>query len=309
MSLLQGKWLSADAKQKVLESKLIALHVGVLAKAAPAASSVVVTTEVEAAATTDVNVGTGAAIGALAAKGIFTGTVSGPTDLGKVVIRNAGTKDGIDDGTGQDVYGVLSWAASVYTLEFKKDAGTAHTMAGTESLDFFFIESFDLFEIGIDRFLTGGVNGVLDADTADDVLTHLGNGTGAHADTAIASTFSGTNYLDAATEVHAALIAADSQIKANADAIPAAPPVAKKEILTLVGGDITAGYKDLTGAAAGVSDISTVRVVPVGGLEQEYTVDFTVITDGSFIRRINWSGLGLDTVLVSGDKLQVFYEE
>jgi len=77
------------------------------------------------------------------------------------------------------------------------------------------------------------------------------------------------------------------------------------EIVTLDATDISNAYNDdltqVPGSATAVS------VCPVGGIPQEYTVDFTIITDGSDINRINWSGLGLAALLVNTDKLMVTY--
>lgn len=44
----------------------------------------------------------------------------------------------------------------------------------------------------------------------------------------------------------------------------------------------------------------------VGGCRQYYDIDFTITTDDSG-RRLSWSGLGLDGVLVLGDKIIVTY--
>jgi len=77
------------------------------------------------------------------------------------------------------------------------------------------------------------------------------------------------------------------------------------EILTLDATDVgTNKYKDLSQVP---TEVNTVNVVPVGGIPQEYTVDFTVITDGSDIKRLNWDGLGLDGILAASDKVIVTY--
>ena len=76
-------------------------------------------------------------------------------------------------------------------------------------------------------------------------------------------------------------------------------------IVTLDATDITNKYNDdLVNVPV---TASAVNVCPVGGIPQEYGVDFTVITDGADIKRINWSALGLDGILVAGDKLIVTY--
>lgn len=81
----------------------------------------------------------------------------------------------------------------------------------------------------------------------------------------------------------------------------------KAATLTLDGTDISNKYKDLSGAES-VKYPSATILNPEGGPRQTYTTDYTVITDGSYIRRINWNGLGLDGVLSSGDKLVISYE-
>jgi len=78
------------------------------------------------------------------------------------------------------------------------------------------------------------------------------------------------------------------------------------EIVTLDATDISNKYNDdLTQVP---TEASTVSITPVGGIPQEYTVDFTVVTDGADIKRINWDGLGLESLLAEGDKLIVTYE-
>lgn len=44
-----------------------------------------------------------------------------------------------------------------------------------------------------------------------------------------------------------------------------------------------------------------------GSGPQVYTDDYEVITDGSDVRRLSWDTLGLDGLIVSGDKLVVTY--
>jgi len=77
------------------------------------------------------------------------------------------------------------------------------------------------------------------------------------------------------------------------------------EVVTLDATDITNKYSDdLTEVP---TSATSVNIVPVGGIAQEYTVDFTIITDGTDIKRINWDGLGLESLLEDGDKLIVTY--
>lgn len=78
----------------------------------------------------------------------------------------------------------------------------------------------------------------------------------------------------------------------------------KVEALTLASGDITAKYIDL--AQTPIS-ASAVEVTPVGGSAQLYSIDFSVITNGSAVKRLNWASLGLDGILSAGDILVVSY--
>ena len=81
----------------------------------------------------------------------------------------------------------------------------------------------------------------------------------------------------------------------------------KQAILALDGTDISNKYKDLT-ADENVKYPAVTILAPKGGPQQEYGVDYTVITDGSYVRRINWNGLTLDGQLISGNKLIFTYE-
>lgn len=71
------------------------------------------------------------------------------------------------------------------------------------------------------------------------------------------------------------------------------------EKFTLSAGDITNKY--VTIAQAPVSASKT-RFTIIGGVEQDYSVDFTVAA-----AQVGWNALGLDGVLVSGDKVIVIY--
>jgi len=156
--------LTAGAKQGVLQSKLIAERDAVAAFSATS-SAQVVTTQVTAVAITPTPQTS------LTALGIYTGTVSGATDAKRVLIRAAGTSDGIDDGTGKDIYGVLSEAAGVYTLTYKKADGSSFTFGGATSIDFFFVEIFDLYAVPVSAFIEDGIGGVIDATSAAALLT------------------------------------------------------------------------------------------------------------------------------------------
>ena len=339
-----GAALTAGAKSAVLQSKLKASRVWVTGFSATGTSNVV-TTVVTAAATTLTP------IAALTAKGVYTGTISGAADQKKVLIRANGTDNGINDGTGDDVYGVLSEATGAYTLTYKTAAGASFTMPAS-TISFSFVEVFDLYTLPVDAALGDAIGGVIDASTASALNSHINNGTGAHADTAILSAFSGTHYMDARVNVHNALIALDSAINAipaavvdfGADVfrIHDASTITKKiafsavsitavntrtitmpdhdvdlqfvrktyTVVTaaLVTGDITAKYIDLAVGKDLIDAVNTTIVNPVGGVRQLYTVDYTIITDGTFVQRINWSGLGLESMLEAGDKLQITFQ-
>lgn len=73
-----------------------------------------------------------------------------------------------------------------------------------------------------------------------------------------------------------------------------------REIFTLNSTDITNGYVDLAQDAIEASVI----VTPVGGLQQEFTADFTL---GGSPTRVTFAG-DLSSELASGDKLQIYYE-
>jgi len=76
------------------------------------------------------------------------------------------------------------------------------------------------------------------------------------------------------------------------------------ETLTLTAGNISNKYIDLSNTPL---DASAVGVFPVGGIRQLYNIDFSIITNGSTIRRLNWDGLGLESLLAEGDIIEVDY--
>ena len=78
----------------------------------------------------------------------------------------------------------------------------------------------------------------------------------------------------------------------------------KVEIVTLTSTHISQKYVDLTQTPV---DGTAVELCPAGGIPQVYGTDFTVITNGSVVKRVNWSGLGLDTVLEADDKVIISY--
>ena len=365
--------LDSTAKQAVLESKLIARFDAVINKSVTGGSTVV-TTEVQAVASVDTP------RTALTALGVYVGAVSGVTDPKSVKIRAAGTDNGIDDGSGDDVYGVLTEAAGVFTLTYKKANSDAYSFATSTPIDFFFVEIYDLYSEPAEKGLLS-VGGVVDSTSASAITNHINDASGAHNDTAIAYTRadgskkninaasddvgSAVNDLDDAigaldstptnyTPSNPAIVAdhlaaidvalasaggsefsdSDFRIKDNGDAtkklsfevsgisssatrvVTAANrnvdltniSVTKTESLTLNGTDISVKYKDLTITADVINPSHTSDLNPSGGPKQQYATDYTIISDGTYVRRINWDGLGMDTVLESGDALVVQYQ-
>lgn len=71
------------------------------------------------------------------------------------------------------------------------------------------------------------------------------------------------------------------------------------EKFTLDSTDITNKYVTLS-ASPIIAAKTCLNVI--GGIEQDYSVDFTVSSN-----QLSWNGLTLDGVLVSGDKLIVYY--
>jgi hypothetical protein len=365
--------LDSTAKQAVLESKLQAQRAFVLNFSATGSDDTV-TTEVQAAATTDTP------RTALNAKGIYTGSVTNAADVKRVLIRAAGTNDPISDGENNEVYGVLTETGGVFTLSYKQSDGGTYTFAAPTNIDFGFVVINDMYDASVEADLQSGVGAVVDATTASAINNHINDSTDAHADTAITysradgskiniaagsdTVAAAINDLDDAiglldstptnytavdvTAVASHLAGIDSALAGisgstefadNVFRITGSADNSKKvafevdgltasttrtvtmpdrsldlgnvtqttsEVLTLNGTDITNKYKDLT-VSASVKSASNVRLF-AGGLKQEYTTDYTVITDGTYVRRVNWSGLGLDGVLESGDKIFVYYE-
>ncbi len=85
---------------------------------------------------------------------------------------------------------------------------------------------------------------------------------------------------------------------------PPAGSIKKVEIITLSATNITNKYVDLIQIPI---DPTAVEVCPVGGIPQTYTADFTVISNGTSIKRLNWSTLGMFGILSEADKLIVSY--
>jgi hypothetical protein len=148
--------LAAGVPASVLATKLMAAldFVGGFTTGVTASSDDV-STEVLAAALTDTPQTS------LAALGIYTGAVSGATDPLRVLIRKAGTDQAIDDGTGDDVYGVLTEDTGVYTLSYYKADGSAYTFVLATDIDFFFVEIYNLSSLPATSLLKEGLGGVI----------------------------------------------------------------------------------------------------------------------------------------------------
>lgn len=82
--------------------------------------------------------------------------------------------------------------------------------------------------------------------------------------------------------------------------------VPRHEKLTLTGTDITNKYKDLTDVPIADESVE----LEFGGINQEEGVQWSLITDGSEIKRISWNGLGLESgqgALAASDILRAYY--
>lgn len=101
-------------------------------------------------------------------------------------------------------------------------------------------------------------------------------------------------------------VASDAANKQYVDDAIAAANNRKVDLVTLTATDITNGYIDLS-----VTPDEPQRVVVAikGAPAQFYGDDFSVITDGTSVRRLSWSGMGLDGVLAEGDKMTVTFDE
>ena len=80
--------------------------------------------------------------------------------------------------------------------------------------------------------------------------------------------------------------------------------ILKTEFITLTSTDITNKYKDLVNVPV---DNTSVKINIIGGSVQFYTDDYTVITNGSVVKRLNWDNLGMETILAENDKIVVNY--
>lgn len=147
--------LASGVPASVLATKLMAALDYVGAFSTAGGSSDDVSTVVLASALTDVPQTS------LTALGIYTGAVSGATDPLRCLIRKAGSDQAFDDGTGDDVYGSLAEAGGVYTLSYFKADGSAYSFPASTSIDFFFIEIYNLSILPATALLKEGLGGVI----------------------------------------------------------------------------------------------------------------------------------------------------
>lgn len=96
------------------------------------------------------------------------------------------------------------------------------------------------------------------------------------------------------------LVDALGKAQGQIDALAAASAAANSVSLALDATDISNGYKDLAHEATTV-----LSVAPLGGLQQEVGVDYTLSVEGG-VTRITFDG-DLATLLANGDKLLVSY--
>ena len=263
MSQLQTKWiadgaitgakLAASAKQSVLESKLFGVRRGVLTFSASASSSDVVTTEVGAAAA-DVTPRTDLTTG----EGIFTGTVSSATDPKKVLIRQAGTDNGVSDGAGDEIYGKLSEAGGVFTLSyFKGSDNTAFTFGGATNIDFYFVEVQDIHSMHEESYLMSSVSGVIDAGQAATISGHLNGGPNKHDASEIDVETAGT--YTTVSDLETNLGALDTALAAKAESsVVTEIDQNVDDLITLSGvGENSADLGSFTGTT--IADSSTIK--------------------------------------------------
>lgn len=146
--------LAAGAKTEVLQSKLMAGIRNFLTFTTSAANSDVLTNS--APSGFNETLGNGTTKGSLTTG---TGTNGAGRQNYTVEIRDAASKDFIDDGVGGQVYGELEFNAGgpTWTLKYYKSTGVAHTFGVATDIDFAVLEVFDLSEINYLAFVRGGI--------------------------------------------------------------------------------------------------------------------------------------------------------
>lgn len=101
-------------------------------------------------------------------------------------------------------------------------------------------------------------------------------------------------------------VASDAANKQYVDDAIAAANNRKVDLVVLDAAAITNGYVDLSVTP---DEPARVTVQVKGAPAQYYGDDYSVITDGTSVRRLSWSGMGLDGLLVEGDKITVTFDE
>jgi len=186
-----GGALGGGAGTPLFVDKLQGAWTQVAGKAVNAANFLDVDTEIDAAATTDTartdfTTDEGVFVDASGAYGVGGGSlpangvqVTKYGNPGMIVIRDNSTKDPLYD-AGNVIYGVLFWNTddSKFYIKFFKDVAgvqTAHTMAGTETIDWQFAEIFSFANLPSSAFV--GVPGnFVDLVTGDITGVTAGNG-------------------------------------------------------------------------------------------------------------------------------------
>ena len=99
-------------------------------------------------------------LGSASVKGSLT-TGTGVNGAGRenytVVLRNATTKDQIDDGAGGNVYAELEENSGTWTLKYYRGDGAAYNFTGSVNLDITILEVFDLYQMNYLAFVRDGV--------------------------------------------------------------------------------------------------------------------------------------------------------
>lgn len=215
---LNGRWLknatvsliklAASTITGILATKLLAVRPGVLNFTTGTSYQDIVTSYIAAAAVTDTPQTT------LTALGVYVGPITnGSADFKAVLVRLAGTLEGIDDGLGSggEVYGILTYGSSNYTLSYFKSNGTPYTFPSTTAIDFYFVETQNLNILNVDALISGNVAGVVDASQAQTLAGHLNGGPDKHVATSI-QTVAVTDQYPSAASVDVALTDLSSAI-------------------------------------------------------------------------------------------------
>lgn len=179
--------VSGSARTGILDVKRLAswIQVGAFSTVG-GTSSDDVTTAIEAVAATDIPRNIVGNTGILSTGSTLTDTTASAIQNYKVQIRTASDDQPIDDGSGGEVFGVLSSAASVWTLNYYKAGGSAHTITAATSIDFLFAEIFNFSELPGTSLLSAASFG----DISDIAGTHNHDSV-YHTKTKLASTTNG----------------------------------------------------------------------------------------------------------------------